>query len=453
LVIPILIATFSALFLFSAVSESARTVLVSIGRSSSGNENLPIIDWPYDQIRPAIAFNRHTNEYLVTWQNQPDADSSTWYIFGRKTNEIGSPAGSPFAVSESDAFAHVAPDVAYHDGNQEYIVVWEYVETEADHDISARRLSSSGSVIGEEVSISSLSNKEREPVIEANTSNDEYLVVWSQQIGSDETGWGQITARRLNATGAPTGASISIGIGFNDQRQPALAYDSQRNRFLIVWQEQSASGDFDIMGQLIDGSGDLIGSAIEIVGDVADQLVPQVAYNPDTQQYLVVWEDHRRDGEGAWDIKGHRLNSDGVLVGALLSITDSSLHHRLNPDVTYKSGAKEYMVVWENEFQSSDHDIYQRRIAGDGSFADTTRAISNSDRFESHPAIASDNAVGFVIAWEQENSIDDKGVDIYGAHIQVSVTPPTPTPTRTPTATPTSTSQPPSMIWVPMYLR
>jgi len=332
-------------------------------------------------------------------------------------------------------------------------VVWEYVWTETDHDIHARRLNSNGDIIGGEISISSLSNKEESPVVEANTSNGEYLVLWSQQIGSDEFGWGRITGRRLSATGLPTGTLISIGAGFSDQLQPALAHDSLRNRYLIVWQEQKAGGDFDIMGQMTDGNGDLLGTAIEIVGATADQLVPQIAFNPDAQQYLVVWEDHSRDTEGAWDVRGQRLNSDGELVGAAIPIAESYLYHRLNPDVIYKSGAREYMVVWENEFQANDHDIFQRRIASDGSFADIARSVSNSDRFESRPVIASDSTGGFVTAWEKDNSDDDTDIDIYGTHIQVSVTPATPTPTHTPTATPTSTSQPPSVIWVPMYLR
>jgi len=451
LAIPILFVVLPALFFFGPISESARAVLVDIERSISETNAVAIVDWPYDQIQPAIAYNMHADEYFVTWQNQLDADSNAWYIFGRRTDEAGFPAGSPLAISESDALAHVAPDITYHKGNQNYIVVWENVVSETDHDIFARRLNGSGDVVGGEISISALFNKEVSPVVEANTTNGEYLVVWSIQTGTDDFPLSQIVGKRLNATGTPIGTVISIGPDYSYQLQPALAYDSQRNRYLIVWQEQNASDDFDIMGQKMNGNGDLIGTAIEIAVTSADQLVPRVAYNPDAQQYLVVWEDHSRDAEGAWDVRGQRLNADGGPVGAVLPIAETYLYHRLNPDVAYKSGTREYRVVWENEFQADDHDIFHRRVADDGSFPDIARSITNSDRSESRPAIASDSTAGFVTAWEQDNSADDTGIDIFGAQIQVSMTPATPTPTHT--ATPTSTSQPPSALWLPMYLR
>ena len=448
-------------FLFSENGESVRVSLAYFEQSPSQSDAIPVIDWPDDQLRPAIAYNKNANEYLVTWQHQLSAGSDVWHIFGRRLADTGAPAAAPLAISDSDALRHIAPDIAFHDKNQEYLVVWEYVGTETDHDIYGRRLNSGGDVVGAEIPISFQENKEEAPAVAANSTNGEYMVVWSQQIGSDEFGWSQIRGVRLNTAAIPTGGLITIGLNVNDQLEPALAYDSQQNRYLAVWQEQNSQGDFDIMGQLIAGNGDLIGSAIEISGEAADQIAPRVAYNRDARQYLVVWEDHSRDAEGAWDVRGQRVSESGALVGARLPIAETYLYHRLNPDVTYKSEAGEYVVVWENEFQASDHDIFQRRIRSDGSFADSARAVSNSERFEAHPVIASDNAASFIIAWEQDHSDQDTGVDIYDAQIQVSVTPATqtPTPAHTPTSTPTSTptptatGQPASSVWLPMYLR
>jgi hypothetical protein len=440
-------------FLFN---QNGEYVLASLAdQSSAQGDAIPIIDWPDDQIRPAIAYNTHVNEYFVTWQHQLSADSDVWYIFGRSLDQTGAPADAPFAISESDALKHIAPDIAYHEGSREYLVVWEYVWTGTDHDIYGRRLDGNGNVVGAEIPISYQENKEGEPAVAANTTNGGYLVAWSQHIGTDDFGWSQIRGQRLDAAATPAGDPIKIGLGVNDQRDPALAFDSQQNRYLVVWQEQNSQGDFDIMGQLIAGNGNLIGSAIEIAGDTADQIVPRVAYNKDAKQYLVVWEDHSRDAEGAWDVRGQRVSAGGALVGARLPIAESYLYHRLNPDVIYKPEAGEYMVVWENEFQTSDHDIFQRRILSNGSFADSARAVSNSERFEAHPVIASDTAGAFVIAWELGQSSDENGIDIYDTILQVSVTPTTetPTPTHTPTKTPTPTGQPASSVWLPMYLR
>lgn len=460
-------------FLFNQNGEYVRASQTEQEHSPAQSDAIPIIDWPNDQVRPAIAYNKRANEYFVTWQHQLSADDDVWYIFGRSLDYTGAPAAPPLAISESDALSHIAPDITYQDGSQEYLVVWEYVWTETDHDIYARRLDGNGDVVGAEIPISIQENREGEPAVAANTTNGGYLVTWSQQIGSDDFGWSQIRGQKLNAAATPEGDLIKIGLSVYDQREPALAYDSRQNRYLVVWQEKNSKDDFDVMGQLVAGNGDLIGSAIVISGETADQIAPRVAYNRDARQYLVVWEDHSRDAEGAWDVRGQRVNEGGALVGARLPIAETYLYHRLNPDVTYKSEAGEYMVVWENEFQTDDHDIFQRRISSDGSFADSARAVSNSERFEAHPVIASDNAGAFVVAWEQDRHDEDKGVDIYDTLVQVSVTPtpdtPTPTPTHTPTLThtptptptltltltpsPTRTSQPEPSVWLPMYLR
>jgi hypothetical protein len=53
-------------------------------------------------------------------------------------------------------------------------------------------------------------------------------------------------------------------------------------------------------------------SEIIISGDAITSRVPAVAYNPDRDEYLVVW---RSQQAGGYDVRGQRLDGNGLLVG------------------------------------------------------------------------------------------------------------------------------------------
>ncbi len=73
-----------------------------------------------------------------------------------------------------------------------------------------------------------------------------------------------------------------------------------------------------------------------------DQEKPQIAYNPDDDEYLVVWQDYRNSAD--WNIYGQRVAADGSLLGTNLAINTTATTHQTTPHVAY--GANEYLVVW-----------------------------------------------------------------------------------------------------------
>jgi hypothetical protein len=79
---------------------------------------------------------------------------------------------------------------------------------------------------------------------------------------------------------------------------------------------------------------------------------PEVAYNPDDNEYLVVWEsDGLTELKGVNDIYGQRLNAstgDSAGIGFRIStLTDENKNHGANsPRVVYNRTSHEYLVVW-----------------------------------------------------------------------------------------------------------
>ena len=127
----------------------------------------------------------------------------------------------------------------------------------------------------------------------------------------------------------------------------------------------------------------------------ANQL-PAVAYNPDRDEYLVVWRSQQADG---YDIRGQYLDSDGVLVRADFTVTTPiSVSWPRLPAVAYNSTQKEFLVVWNNEISNS---LHGQRVLSDGVLIGSPFTITTPLSDYPHgPALAYAPADDvFLLAW------------------------------------------------------
>jgi len=144
-----------------------------------------------------------------------------------------------------------------------------------------------------------------------------------------------------------------------------------------------------------------LAAAAPIITWEYDQVQPAMAYGSQTDQYLVVWEDHHWGWGNDWDIYGRFVGADGVPLGSHFGISWEGDKHRMAPDVAYNSANGEFLVVWEYEYSPDDHDIYARRVASDGTLVGNEFIITNLANFESNPAAAYNTANNeYLIVWE-----------------------------------------------------
>ncbi|QRN93387.1 hypothetical protein JRI60_29845 [Archangium violaceum] len=251
------------------------------------------------------------------------------------------------------------------------------------------------------------------PVLEAQTTGfrgpsvafdgDVYLVVW------EDSRTGEVFGARVKPNGRvldPAGIPLNLTTGL-DGGQPRVAYDG--TQFVVVW--VSSDG---VMGAHVEGDGDVrrhfvisfsdetggppgiactkklclvsftvsgddenVISAVRLdsEGKVLDRRSispgfnfardPAVAW--DGKQFLVVWSDERDGDDG--NIYGNRVRKDGTVLdsrGVPLIATPGA--QRL-PDVTWTG--KNFLVVWEDD-RGADPDIYGARIRGDMKTVETT---------------------------------------------------------------------------------
>ena len=374
-----------------------------------------------DAVHPAVTYNRVDNEYLVVWSGDdgtPPLVDGEFEIFGQRlAGTTGAEIGAnDFRISSmgpdgNPLFDASDPDVVYDAILDQYLVVWSGDDvTDDEHEIHGQRLAgATGAEIGADDFRVSDMGPDGDPLFDAevpraalSTSAGEYLVVWQ---GDDDSGLRangefEIHGQRITAsTGAEVGANdfriSDMGpdgdIDF-DARSPAIAYDGDRNQYLVVWEGDDdagtlVDGETEIFGQRVDaltgaelGSGDFRISDMGPDGDpLWDAQKPAVAYNPVNREFLVVWsgeDDAAGLANGEFEIYAQRI---AAATGAEIGTNDfrisdmgpdgDPLFDALDPSVAFNAAGDEYLVVWAADDLAGtqvegETEIFGQRLAG-----------------------------------------------------------------------------------------
>jgi hypothetical protein len=169
-----------------------------------------------------------------------------------------------------------------------------------------------------------------------------------------------------------TGQLVDIQKKAGHESSPAVAYASEADEFLVVWEQND-----DIYGCFVSGSGAEIIDPFPICADTGStHLNPDVAYNHVDDQFMVVWVDSRKPE--SWDIFFALLDRDGKkIVPAAPTVMadttapvcdhDSTQYH---PKVAHNYIDNTYLVVWMDYRESYPRfpswDIYAQRISSGG---------------------------------------------------------------------------------------
>ncbi|MBN2414158.1 T9SS type A sorting domain-containing protein [candidate division KSB1 bacterium] len=213
-----------------------------------------------------------------------------------------------------------------------------------------------------------------------NCIEDEYLVVWEEMRNFDSTQsdiWGQI----VKGDGSLRGENFSVCSDSASQWWPHVDYDPVTNRYLVVFSDnRNAETDgwldnYDVYGALLDKDGRHIPTSnsdpdtcFGIGKNTAAIHYPDVSYNYQTGNFLVVWTDYRNETS---DIYGQIVNAEGNF----LYVTDPAenfpvcVEESLDQDVpvvAYGNTINEWLVVFARG-DWDDSGIYAQRVSPDGS--------------------------------------------------------------------------------------
>lgn len=302
-----------------------------------------------------------------------------------------------------------------------------------------------------------------DPRMVYNSINDEFFVVWH---ADDDTGTTidneiEIFGQRIDAsTGANIGSMIRIssngpdGDGNYDATDASVAWDSTNNRYMVVWESDDntpplVDNEREVFGRIMnaDGSGFTSQFRISIMGNDAetDPTIrdnfradnPDVAYNPGTNEYLVVWkgdDDTAPVVDNEEEVYGHRISNAGALIGSQFRIsfmgneaeTDPAIRNQIDandPRITINTSNNEAFVVWAADddtglLVNNEIEIYGQRIATNGSLSGSRIRISTiemdgvttfgSPTFNTPPAPVYNAANDeFFVAWIADGPLDN----------------------------------------------
>lgn len=257
----------------------------------------------------------------------------------------------------------------------------------------------SGSPFGFNFAITNVSNDQVQAAVAYNSQDEQYLVVFQNEWNSGANK--SIAAQRVSKNGTLVGNPFNIDPGSPPSHSPDVAYNSRENNYLVVWEQEDTFGP-GVYAALVSATGTVFPErAIATASGILDYSAPAVAYSYTSNKYLVVWQAHWSPSPLQHFIEGQFVLNTGVpdSSGSFTISQDPTPadgNYRKNPDVAYNRRRNEHLVVWEQRLSGTNYDIYARRVQGASGqlLGASDIAISTQSYEEINPAVAAIPPVG-----------------------------------------------------------
>jgi hypothetical protein len=378
---------------------------------SSAVLSMPIIDWEYDQVDPSASFSPVVGHFMVVWADNHWGNGTEWDIYGRTVDRMGTAVSPYFAIGWENTNHRHHPVIAYNSVADEYLVVYEYEYSVTDHDLRARRVTSDGNLIGGEMSLTYFNEDDHHPDLCYNPITNQYLVVWQHWEGDQEFGNNDLYGLLLNANGTPVTESFEVSHGAVNESAPSITYISSQNQYLVVWTDNELPYP-SLWKRWIYYEGTL--GPIEMSGIGGADYNPALAADASKNEHVVVLE-YLSYGPPE-QISGYtEVNTDfGWWAWPFI---DGYVGDELNPYIAYNPAQQNYTIAWEYEYSPSDHDIWMMNFDTFSPDLCCMRLgpyiVSAEGSWEGNPTVAASNSMTSLIAWEDGRNYANTGLDIY----------------------------------------
>lgn len=240
----------------------------------------------------------------------------------------------------------------------------------------------------------------------ATTGGDEFGVMaafdgtnYLVGVQGDATSEASITAQMISQTGSLVGPRISVGTWGGT---PSVAFDG--SNYLLVWEQEAILPDTDLYGQLIDTTGNLVGSPFAICTASGRQAHSGPRVDFDGVNYLVVWDDERR-AFGEQDrryIYGRLISKNGYPLGSEMQISEQP---GASPALAFDGN--NYLVVWIGD--TEDTDYYGQFVSPAGTLLDWNFLIEGNDLRSDDPTFILFDGTRYVVNVQDQISSDARG--------------------------------------------
>ena len=322
---------------------------------------------------------------MFLFYGNPDADSESDY--GSVFDDWEETWANDEMISECDPDYEGVwdPDVGY--GSDHFLVCWEegmqygypWWNLGCKQEIRAAMYTPDGTqtvqdkrVFGDGAEYGYEYYRNDDPSI-AYGSGGKFAVVWEHWQPSNSAPYnptdGSPSKNIYGRTVKKSGSGLSLGSvekiceANNIQADPVVAYDSDNNHFVVVWEDaRSGSSEYDIYGAICDSDLNVLSEKV-ICGDSLTQSEPWIAYDPINSQFFIVWEEGVDPETGPFKIMGgiydDNLNSIAQFeVAAPNYYPNEDIDYNF-PCVEFNADSERFLVTW------NDGDISDNQWWGD----------------------------------------------------------------------------------------
>lgn len=222
-------------------------------------------------------------------------------------------------------------------------------------------------------------------------------------------GIGLISAAPL-AQENPEGFAVISGLG--NQLHPQLTYNRNTQEYMVVWSDGQ-----DVFGQRLSREGQANPPEINISTARGRQDWPAIAFDPGRNAYLVIWDDDRNAAFTGHDLWGRFFDPSGAPMGPEFLVITAPGNQR-QPRLVFNSSQSRYLLVWRDSRNAAATglDIWGRLLRDNGIGIGGSFAISSAPADQSDPAVAfNPSSNDFVVFWSDNRDPESK--NLYGQRI------------------------------------
>ena len=347
---------------------------------------------------------------IVAWDDQRNGPDD---IYAQRVSASGTIQwtldGIPICTNAGDQYT----PLIVSDGAGGAVLVWEDYVIPAD--IYAQRIDGSGNILWDPTGVSVCTATGYQVIPQAvSDGGGGVIVVWNDSRTGNKEAYGQ----RIDVTGAavwPTnGIKISNGAIYDDVR---VATDGSGG-VLVAWSEWNAPGSrYMAMAHRVGATGTTQWGPYGVLQSVfnSNQNTPVIA--PDgSGGAIVVWKDDRNGVDT--DLYAQRVSSSGNIQWtgdgiAVCTAMGDQHNSRIVPD-----GSGGVVAVWEDDRYGGYSDLFTQRLSGNGATRWNVdgEAVCTADYHQMYPLIASDGTGSVIVAF-QDARTGNNG-DVYAQRIE-----------------------------------
>lgn len=282
------------------------------------------------QYESDLVYSKADNQYLLLYRN---VGASSEDVYGKFVTYDGTAVGSAYQISDGQTSVS-NPRGAYNSSEDEYLVVWTDMRNDVNS-VFGSIIDGEGNVVKDDFAITNSSTPEALEAVAYSSASNSYMVIYEYEYS-----WSQPWLKGIPvAADGTVGSPFVISENMEQSTDADMAYNQGNDSFGVVWDRKGPS---TIYGAVFRPDGSTVTPAYAVSEGTGSDYDPAVAADTSTGKALIVWEE---SSNGSEYLAGN-LVSESASSGAITLEVVSSVSYTDDLRITYNPVSQNYLLTW-----------------------------------------------------------------------------------------------------------